>query len=100
MAVESMRMSGSVSARSSRWSTLPGFRESWPGILAIMVIALFCELPGLPWPVTVHKLLLYIDHVLPPIQGRADLGRLTRDFAKKHQIKKFYDCQQRHIESD
>jgi len=52
------------------WSVLPGFRESWPGLLAIIVIALFCELPGLPWPITVHKLLLYIDHVLPPIQGR------------------------------
>lgn len=52
------------------WSVLPGFRESWPGLLAIIVIALFCELPGLPWPFTVHKLLAYIDHVLPPIQGR------------------------------
>jgi uncharacterized integral membrane protein (TIGR00698 family) len=51
-------------------SVLPGFRESWPGLLAIIVIALFCELPGLPWPFTVHKLLAYIDHVLPPIQGR------------------------------
>jgi len=70
MAVDSMRVSGGMSGKSSKWSTLPGFRESWPGILAIMVIALFCELPGLPWPVTVHKLLLYIDHVLPPIQGR------------------------------
>jgi uncharacterized integral membrane protein (TIGR00698 family) len=54
----------------SMWSVLPGFRESWPGLLAIIVIALFCELPGLPWPFTVHKLLGYIDHVLPPIQGR------------------------------
>jgi uncharacterized integral membrane protein (TIGR00698 family) len=54
----------------SMWSVLPGFRESWPGLLAIIVIALFCELPGLPWPFTVHKLLAYIDHVLPPIQGR------------------------------
>ena len=58
------------SKKESKWSTLPGFRESWRGLLAIVVIALFCELPGLPWPVTVHKLLLYIDHVLPPIQGR------------------------------
>ena len=70
MAVDSMSMSGSVSGKGSKWSTLPGFRESWRGLLAIVVIALFCELPGLPWPVTVHKLLLYIDHVLPPIQGR------------------------------
>jgi uncharacterized integral membrane protein (TIGR00698 family) len=54
----------------SVWSVLPGLRESWPGLLAIIVIALFCELPGLPWPFTVHKLLAYIDHVLPPIQGR------------------------------
>lgn len=49
---------------------LPGFHESWPGLLAIIVIALFCELPGLPWPFTVHNLLVYIDHILPPIQGR------------------------------
>jgi len=51
-------------------SVLPGFRESWPGLLAIMVIALFCDLPGIPWPFTVHDLLAYIDHILPPIQGR------------------------------
>jgi uncharacterized integral membrane protein (TIGR00698 family) len=56
--------------KASIWSTLPGFKESWPGLLAIAIIALFCELPGLPWPITVHKLLVYIDHVLPPIQGR------------------------------
>jgi uncharacterized integral membrane protein (TIGR00698 family) len=58
------------SGKGSIWSVLPGFRESWPGLLAIIVIALFCELPGLPWPFTVHRLLEYIDHVLPPIQGR------------------------------
>jgi uncharacterized integral membrane protein (TIGR00698 family) len=63
-------LSGSKAGKSSMWSVLPGFRESWPGLLAIIVIALFCELPGLPWPFTVHKLLAYIDHVLPPIQGR------------------------------
>jgi len=51
-------------------SVLPGFRESWPGLLAIIIIALFCELPGLPWPFTIHNLLGYIDHILPPIQGR------------------------------
>jgi uncharacterized integral membrane protein (TIGR00698 family) len=56
--------------RTSVWSVLPGFRASWPGLLAIIVIALFCELPGLPWPFTVHKLLAYIDNILPPIQGR------------------------------
>lgn len=54
----------------SMLSVLPGFRESWPGLLAIVVIALFCELPGLPWPFTIHRLLGYIDHILPPIQGR------------------------------
>jgi uncharacterized integral membrane protein (TIGR00698 family) len=59
-----------IGEKTSMWSVLPGFRESWPGLLAIIVIALFCELPGLQWPFTVHKLLAYIDHVLPPIQGR------------------------------
>jgi len=63
-------VSAPKSGKTSIWSTLPGFKESWPGLLAIVIIALFCELPGLPWPITVHKLLVYIDHVLPPIQGR------------------------------
>jgi uncharacterized integral membrane protein (TIGR00698 family) len=56
--------------KTSMWRVLPGFRESWSGLLAIIVIALFCELPGLAWPFTIHNLLAYIDHVLPPIQGR------------------------------
>jgi len=51
------------------WSTLPGFRESLPGLLALIIIGIFCELPGLPWPITVHNLLHYIDQVLPPIYG-------------------------------
>jgi len=71
MAISSTQsLTGPSTEKTSMWSVLPGFRESWPGLLAIIVIALFCELPGLPWPITVHKLLLYIDHVLPPIQGR------------------------------
>ena len=38
MAVDSMSMAGSVNGTSSKWSTLPGFRESWRGLLAIIVI--------------------------------------------------------------
>jgi len=58
------------STKHSVWSILPGFRESYPGLLALIIIAVFCELPGLPWPITVHHLLQYIDHVLPPIYGK------------------------------
>jgi uncharacterized integral membrane protein (TIGR00698 family) len=54
----------------SMWSTLPGFRQSYPGILALVVIAIFCGIPGIPWPFTVEALLKYIDAVLPPIYGK------------------------------
>ena len=49
------------------WSTLPTFRQSWPGILALIVIAIFCGVPGIPFPFTVEALLKYVDAVLPPI---------------------------------
>ena len=52
------------------WDSMPGFKESVPGLLAIVIIAIFCQLPGLPWPVTLHHLLQYIDNILPPINGR------------------------------
>jgi uncharacterized integral membrane protein (TIGR00698 family) len=51
----------------SMWSTLPGFRQSLPGILALIVIAIFCGVPGIPFPFTIEALLKYIDSVLPPI---------------------------------
>jgi uncharacterized integral membrane protein (TIGR00698 family) len=51
----------------SRWSALPGFRESLPGILALIVIAIFCGVPGIPFPYTIEALLKYVDAVLPPI---------------------------------
>ncbi|MBW2031242.1 MAG: putative sulfate exporter family transporter [Deltaproteobacteria bacterium] len=56
--------------KASVWSVLPGFRESYPGLLALIIIAVFCQLPGLPWPITVYHLLHYIDQVLPPIYGK------------------------------
>lgn len=56
--------------RRSIWRALPSFREARPGLLAMLVIALFCELPGIPWPFTIHALLKYIDEVLPPIYGK------------------------------
>jgi hypothetical protein len=62
--------SASKDSKSSIWSALPSFRESYPGLLALVIIAVFCELPGLPWPFTVHHLLQYVDHVLPPIYGK------------------------------
>jgi uncharacterized integral membrane protein (TIGR00698 family) len=54
----------------SMWSTLPSFRQSLPGLLAVVVIAIFCGIPGIPWPFTVEALLKYIDAVLPPIYGK------------------------------
>jgi uncharacterized integral membrane protein (TIGR00698 family) len=51
----------------SRWSALPGFRESLPGILALIIIAIFCGVPGIPFPFTIEALLKYVDAVLPPI---------------------------------
>ncbi|MGA3173472.1 MAG: putative sulfate exporter family transporter [Syntrophorhabdales bacterium] len=54
----------------SIWSSLPDFRASWPGLLAIVVIAVLCGLPGVDFPFTVQNLLAYIDAVLPPIYGK------------------------------
>ncbi len=56
--------------KSSMWSTLPGFHESYPGLLALIIIAVFCGLPGLSWPITIQHFLEYIDEVLPPIYGK------------------------------
>jgi uncharacterized integral membrane protein (TIGR00698 family) len=51
----------------SMWSSLPTFRQSLPGILALIVIAVFCGVPGIPFPYTIEAFLKYIDTVLPPI---------------------------------
>ena len=54
----------------SMWSALPTFRQSLPGLLALIIIAIFCGVPGIPWPFTIEALLKYIDAVLPPIYGK------------------------------
>ena len=54
----------------SVWSTLPSFKESWPGLLAMAILALLCGLPGLNFLFTIESLLHYIDAVLPPIYGK------------------------------
>ena len=59
-----------IKKKDSKWAALPGLRESAPGLIAMFLIAMFCEMPGLPWPFTIERLLSYIDHVLPPIYGR------------------------------
>ena len=51
----------------SMWSSLPTFKQSFPGILALIVIAVFCGVPGIPFPFSIEVLLKYIDSVLPPI---------------------------------
>ena len=52
------------------WSSLPSFRASWPGLLAMIIIAVLCGLPGVDFPFTIQNLLAYIDAVLPPIYGK------------------------------
>jgi uncharacterized integral membrane protein (TIGR00698 family) len=54
----------------SVWSSLPGFKKSWPGLLAMALLALFCGLPGLNFPLTLDTLLHYVDAILPPIYGK------------------------------
>ncbi|HUL22037.1 MAG TPA: putative sulfate exporter family transporter [Thermodesulfobacteriota bacterium] len=54
----------------SMWSALPTFRQSLPGLLALVIIAIICGVPGIPWPYTIETLLKYIDAVLPPIYGK------------------------------
>jgi uncharacterized integral membrane protein (TIGR00698 family) len=54
----------------SVWSALPSFRKSWPGLLAMAIIAAVCGLPGLHFLFTIDTLLHYIDAVLPPIYGK------------------------------
>jgi uncharacterized integral membrane protein (TIGR00698 family) len=54
----------------SAWSALPNLEKSWPGLLAMAVMAIFCGLPGLNFPFSLDALLRYIDAVLPPINGK------------------------------
>jgi len=56
--------------KTSIWSALPTFRQSLPGLLAVIIIAIFCGVPGIPWPFTVEALLKYVDAILPPIYGK------------------------------
>ena len=34
----------------SIWSALPSFQKSWPGLLAMTLIAVACGLPGVDFP--------------------------------------------------
>jgi len=54
----------------SVWSALPSFKKSWPGLLAMAALAVFCGLPGIDFPFTLDSLLRYIDAVLPPVYGK------------------------------
>jgi uncharacterized integral membrane protein (TIGR00698 family) len=54
----------------SIWDALPSFREAWPGLLAMLLLAFICGLPGVPWPFTIERLFWYFDHILPPINGK------------------------------
>lgn len=54
----------------SVWSALPTFKESWPGFLAMAIIAILCGLPGLQSIFSIDGILHYIDAVLPPIYGK------------------------------
>jgi uncharacterized integral membrane protein (TIGR00698 family) len=59
-----------VTRKVSMWSTLPTFRQSLPGILALIIIAIICGVPGIPFPYTIEAFLKYIDAVLPPIHTK------------------------------
>jgi uncharacterized integral membrane protein (TIGR00698 family) len=61
---------GQKTKKESMWAALPGWKASAPGLIAMFVIAMFCEMPGMPWPFTIEAVLKYIDHVLPPIYGK------------------------------
>jgi uncharacterized integral membrane protein (TIGR00698 family) len=54
----------------SVWSSLPSFQKSWPGLLAMAIIAAMCGLPGLHHLFSIDTLLHYVDAVLPPIYGK------------------------------
>src|SRR5512136_1522329 len=54
----------------SMWSALPTFRQSLPGIVALIVIAIICGVPGIPFPFTAEAFLKYVDAVLPPIHTK------------------------------
>ena len=54
----------------SIWSALPSWEKSWPGLLAMAIIAILCGLPGVDFPFTIDTLLRYFDSVLPPIYGK------------------------------
>jgi len=54
----------------SVWSALPSFQKSWPGLLAMAILAILCGLPGLNFFFTIDTLLHYIDAVLPPVYGK------------------------------
>lgn len=41
-----------------------------------------------------ERFIIHIEHSVPPIQGRAELAKITRDFAQRHKIRRFYDCRE------
>jgi uncharacterized integral membrane protein (TIGR00698 family) len=69
-AVAAASADAGLTRKVSMWSTLPSFRQSLPGILALILIAIFCGVPGIPFPYTIEALLKYIDSVLPPIHTK------------------------------
>ena len=66
----SVAVAKQMNKKVSMWSALPGWKESAPGLIAMLLISVFCGLPGIPWPFSVYNLLHYIDKVLPPIYGK------------------------------
>jgi uncharacterized integral membrane protein (TIGR00698 family) len=69
---EAITVSGHLGSmrKLSMWSSLPTFHQSLPGILALVIIAVFCGVPGIPFPYTIEAFLKYIDAVLPPIHTK------------------------------
>jgi uncharacterized integral membrane protein (TIGR00698 family) len=69
-AIDAASVDIAAARRVTMWSALPTFRQSLPGLLALIVIAVFCGIPGIPFPFTIEALLKYIDAVLPPIHTK------------------------------
>jgi uncharacterized integral membrane protein (TIGR00698 family) len=70
MTMNQVAGAGPAVRKPSVWSALPSFKKSWPGLLAMAILAVFCGLPGLHFPLTLDALLRYIDAVLPPVYGK------------------------------
>ena len=73
-------MPGAPSGYSS-WCALYCVKETMPGILAMVMIAMISNgLPGVPFPFTMHNLFAWLDRVIGPIYGQSFFQLLNMNF--------------------